>query len=102
VQGPQGLTDKQVMAEVNKKLGEIQQCYERSLLDNASLAGRVEFEWTISPVGRVTEAHVKKTEISGGDSLNDCVGKVIRAINFPTAKNGQQTVVSIGFPFGKK
>lgn len=102
VQGPQGLSDKEVMAAVNKHVGEIQQCYERSLLDNSSLSGRVEYEWTIAPQGRVTDAHVKRSEVSGGDSLNECVIKVLRGIRFPVAKNGQQTVVSVGFPFGRR
>lgn len=102
VQGPQGLTDKEVMSAVNKHVGEIQQCYERSLLDNSSLSGRVEYEWTIAPAGRVTDAHVKRSEVSGGDSLNECVMKVLRGIQFPAAKNGQQTVVSVGFPFGRR
>ena len=99
--GPQGLTDKEVRAALNKHLGAIQQCYERSLLDNASLAGRVQYEWHISPSGSVTDARVKKSEVSGGDGLNECVIGVIRGISFPAAKNGQPTIVDIGFPFGR-
>lgn len=99
--GPQGLTDKEVRAELNKHLAAIQQCYERSLLDNASLSGRVEYEWSISPAGAVTDARVKKSEVSGGDSLNECVIGVLRGIRFPSAKNGLPTIVDIGFPFGR-
>lgn len=98
----EGLTQKEVMEIVRKHAGKIQQCYERSLLSNPSLAGRVEYEWYITPKGAVEWAKVKRSDISGGDSLNECVANIFRAMKFPVAKNGESTTPSIGFPFGRQ
>jgi len=98
----EGLTQKEVMEIVRKHAGKIQQCYERSLLGNPSLAGRVEYEWYITPKGAVEWAKVKRSDISGGDSLNECVANIFRAMKFPVAKNGESTTPSIGFPFGRQ
>ena len=97
----EGLTRNQVMDVVKRYLGKIQSCYERSLLSNPGLAGRIEYEWEISPSGQVVDARVRKAEVGGGDSLNNCVLAVFRSMTFPQAKNGQSTTPNIGFPFGR-
>ena len=101
VKGDEGLTNAQVMAIVKQYLGEIQQCYERSLLDNPGIGGRVEYEWEIEPQGRVTDVRVKKSEIAAADLLNSCVMAVFQKMKFPVAKNGKGTTPNIGFPFGR-
>lgn len=98
----QGLNQDEIMNEVNKHLAQIQQCYERALFENPSLVGRIEYEWSITPAGRVEDASVKRADVGGADFLNGCVIKVIKAMNFPSAKNGLYTVASVGFPFGKQ
>ncbi|MGE0526370.1 MAG: AgmX/PglI C-terminal domain-containing protein [Bdellovibrionales bacterium] len=97
-----GLTDKQIMSVVNKYLTQIHRCYERALLNDASLAGRVEYEWEITPSGKVSATRVKRSEVSNGDMLNSCVMGVFKSMKFPAAKNKQPTTASIGFPFGKE
>ncbi|NQZ00473.1 MAG: AgmX/PglI C-terminal domain-containing protein [Bdellovibrionales bacterium] len=97
----EGLTQRQVMDVVRKYSGKISSCYERALLDNPSLSGRVEYEWKIRPAGSVQWAKVKASNVSGADSLNKCVVGVFRGMKFPKAKNGQSTLPSIGFPFGR-
>ncbi len=96
-----GLSRQQVMDVVKRYMGEIQQCYERSLIDNPNIAGRAEYEWEISPKGAVQWAKVKKSEMSGADSLNGCVTGIFKKMKFPVAKNGQNTIPNIGFPFGR-
>lgn len=96
-----GLSRAQVMEVVKRYMTQIQQCYERSLIDNPGLAGRVEYEWEISPKGSVQWAKVKKSDISGGDGLNKCVTALFKEMHFPIAKNGQNTIPNIGFPFGR-
>lgn len=97
----EGLTRKEVMDIVKNYLGEIQQCYERSLLTDPGIAGRVEYEWNISPKGAVQWAKVKKSDMRGGDSLNGCVLAIFKKMKFPVAKNGEDTTPNIGFPFGR-
>jgi len=97
----EGLSRRQVMNEVKKHLGKIQRCYERSLLTNPGIAGRVEYEWLITPKGRVKWSKVKRSEIRSGDSLNACVLAIFNKMKFPVAKNGQSTRPNIGLPFGR-
>ncbi|MFN7453407.1 MAG: AgmX/PglI C-terminal domain-containing protein [Pseudobdellovibrionaceae bacterium] len=97
----EGLTRQQVMSIVQKHLGEIQHCYEKSLLGNPGLAGRMEFEWDIESTGTVSAVRVKRSTVNGGDSLGECVKSVFSKMKFPTAKNGQSTTPNIGFPFGR-
>lgn len=97
----EGLTRKVVMAVVQKHLGEIQQCYERSLLSNPNLAGRMEYEWLINPNGIVSDVRVTQTDMGQADQLKGCVFKVFAKMKFPKAQNGQNTEPKIGFPFGQ-
>jgi outer membrane biosynthesis protein TonB len=89
------------MSVVNKYINDIHRCYERALMDDSNLSGRVEYEWNISPNGAVSAARVKGSEMSNSDSLNKCVLAIFYKMKFPTAKNGQPTIANIGFPFGK-
>lgn len=98
---PEGLTRQQVMDVVQKHLAEIQRCYERNLLANPNLSGRMEFEWDIEPQGRVSSTRVKKSSVQNGENLGECVQQVIAKMKFPKAKNGQSTQPNIGFPFGR-
>ena len=101
VKRSEGLNKKQVMSEVQRHIGKIQSCYERALLTSPGLSGRVEYEWYITPKGRVKWSKVKRSEIAKGDVLNNCVTKVFKKMKFPVAKNGESTIPSIGFPFGR-
>ncbi len=97
----EGLSKSQVMDVVKRHMGEIQQCYERSLFQNPNLAGRVQYEWEIKSSGNVTWAKVSKSDIADGDNLNSCVREVFKKMKFPVAKNGQSTTPNIGLPFGR-
>jgi outer membrane biosynthesis protein TonB len=97
-----GLSDKEIMSVVNKYLSQVNRCYERALLNDSNIAGRVQYEWDITPQGKVTSVRIKRSEISNGDSLNSCVMLLFKAMKFPAAKNKQPTTATIGFPFGKE
>lgn len=97
----EGLTRAQVMAEVQKHLAAVQACYEKSLLSNPNLAGRMEFEWDIEPSGSVSAVRIKRSTVNNGDALGSCVKGVFSAMQFPAAKNGASTTPNIGFPFGR-
>jgi pSer/pThr/pTyr-binding forkhead associated (FHA) protein len=97
----QGLSRNQVLDVVKKHIAKIQQCYERSLFSNPDLAGKVTYEWFITPRGGVTWAKVKATRMRGGDTLHRCVTGVFKRMKFPKAKNRQSTVATVPFPFGR-
>lgn len=48
---PEGLSREQVMKTMQGAMSKIQNCYERALLADEGLAGRIEFEWEISSGG---------------------------------------------------
>jgi len=98
---PEGLSREQIMKVMQAQMSKIQNCYERALLNDSNLAGRIEFEWEISAGGQVTSVEVKKNSVAGGEQLGECVSGVIRGTKFPAATNGQTTKPSIGFPFGR-
>ncbi len=97
----EGLSRKIVMDIVKKHLSKIQRCYELSLMKQPNLAGRVEYEWLITASGKVQNVKVKKSNVGKGDALNGCVFSVFKKMKFPKAKNGESTLPSIGFPFGR-
>ena len=97
----EGLTREQVVKVVEKYHSQIQQCYERSLIDNPSLAGRAEFEWLISPAGAVSDINVKDNNMKNSGALIDCIKNVFAKMKFPKAVNGESTSPTIGFPFGR-
>ena len=97
----EGLSRDQVLKAMQPYLGKIQSCYERSLLSDPNLSGRIEFEWNIAPSGAVRSVDIKKNSVAGGEQLGECVTGVIKGIKFPTATNGQETVPDVGFPFGR-
>jgi hypothetical protein len=97
----QGLPNETVMLVVNRHLSEIQRCYERALFEDSTLAGRVEYEWNISPSGQVTSVRVVSSQMARSDQLNNCVMGVFKKMSFPKSTNGQPTIAKIGFPFGK-
>ena len=100
--GDQGLDQDSIMKVINAHVSEIQRCYERALFDHPQLVGRIEYEWTITPTGGVSDSNVKRSDMSDADGLNHCVTKVIKSLKFPASKNGLPTVTSVGFPFGKQ
>lgn len=97
----EGLSRDQVLKALQAYLGKIQSCYERSLLSDPNLSGRIEFEWNISKSGSVNNVDIKKNSVAGGEQLGDCVSGVIKSIKFPSASNGEDTNPSVGFPFGR-
>ncbi|MEQ1723525.1 MAG: AgmX/PglI C-terminal domain-containing protein, partial [Pseudobdellovibrio sp.] len=97
----EGLSREQVLKSMQPYLSKIQSCYERSLLSDPNLSGRIEFEWKITSGGSVANVDIKKNSVAGGEQLGDCVSGVIRSIKFPSASNGEETNPSVGFPFGR-
>ena len=97
----EGLTRDQVMKIVGQHQSQIQQCYERSLVESPDLSGRAQFEWDIDANGVVSKVEVKETTLKGGETLLGCVKSIFAKMKFPKAKNGESTSPSIGLPFGR-
>ncbi|NVB84010.1 MAG: M56 family metallopeptidase, partial [Kofleriaceae bacterium] len=84
-----------VATAVKARLGELEQCYERRLAIDPTLAGTVVIHWTIDETGRVPEACITEDTV-GDPSISDCVNKLVREGLFPAPRGG---AVDVSFPF---
>lgn len=108
--GPSGLVRAQVTAKpntmkveghldrgeiqkvINAHIFELQGCFERQLISNPNLAGKVTFEWVIGLNGTVTTVRIKASSLSSNDATS-CMQAAIRRWQFPSPHGGQVTVI---------
>ena len=97
-----GLDRETVRRVIASYRGAIRTCYERALLSNPRMAGRIVYHWRISPDGPVVTTNIKSATLES-DSMKACVNDVISKMVFPRAANGKATQVIYPFVFqGKK
>jgi outer membrane biosynthesis protein TonB len=94
--GGGGTLARELIAKViNEHLGEVRGCYERALLREAGLAGKLNLEWTIDTTGHVEEIKVKQSTIKGADVPN-CIVNSLKTWIFPKPTGGK---VIVSYPF---
>jgi tetratricopeptide (TPR) repeat protein len=89
------LTQGQVLEVINRHMAKIQQCYERGLTRNPTLAGQVKYDWTVTPTGSVTSLRQASSTL-GDIDVTTCIAGNIQRMQFPKPKGG---AVTISFPF---
>lgn len=91
-----GKLAKDDIAKVVKgRITAVQACYERELKKNPDLAGKVTVQFTIGPVGRVTDA-VVKANTTKSDAVGTCITQRIASWKFPKPEGGE---VTVAYPF---
>lgn len=91
-----GSLDSESIAKVVRaRLRSIQDCYEKELKRNSSLAGKIEVEFTIGEGGDVEEARVSSNKM-GSAEVGDCIVSRVRRWKFPQPKGGS---VTVNYPF---
>ncbi len=96
--GVQGTIDKEAVAKViNSHLAEVSACYERALLREPGLAGKIVLEWNISTSGTVTTAKTKSSTMKSS-AVEACILTSLKTWKFPPAK-GAGVVISYPFLF---
>ncbi|EAU67047.1 AgmX/PglI C-terminal domain-containing protein [Stigmatella aurantiaca] len=96
VSAAQGSIDREAVAKViNSHLQEVHACYERALLKDPGLAGKVVLEWTIGNNGRVAAAKTKSSTLRNS-AVESCILSNLKTWSFPSPKGG---VVIITYPF---
>jgi hypothetical protein len=90
------LTREQIARVVKQHLQEIQYCYEKNLLRNNKLKGKLIMEWTIASTGKVT---LVKTRFNSMHSskVARCVAKSMKKMQFPRPRGGG--LVEVEYPF---
>ena len=91
-----GTLSREAIAKVVRKhLREVQACYEKNLLLNPKLKGKLMMEWTISTTGSVSVVKAKVNTMAT-PAVAMCVQARIKRWKFPQPKGG--TVV-VTYPF---
>jgi hypothetical protein len=94
--GTQGSIDKDAVARaINSHLGEVSSCYERALLKEPGLAGKIVLEWQITTSGTVGFAKTKSSTMKSA-AVEACILSTLKSWRFPPAKDAG---VLITYPF---
>ncbi len=93
--GPGQLSESAIEKALSKHMDQLQFCYEKALLTDATLAGSVSLEWVIQTSGSASQLKVVRSQLNNG-SLHSCLMGVIAKIQFPAPKGGP---VTISYPF---
>jgi TonB family protein len=72
---------------LSSRAGQARGCYQRALLNNNTLQGRMMVNVKISSTGQVCSANIAKNEV-GDPGLTSCVLQVFRSATFPSPKGG--------------
>jgi hypothetical protein len=95
----EGGLDKETVRRVIKgHEGEIRTCYDRALISNPGVGGRITYRWNINPQGIVTAVNIQQST-AASPRLEGCVTGVIKGMVFPAAPNGKPTTVIYPFVF---
>jgi hypothetical protein len=81
-----------IRSKVRRRAGALRACYERELMRNPKLAGKVSARWTIGMDGRIMGA----VSASGLGPVGKCIAHTIRRIRFKPPEGG---VCVIRWPF---
>ncbi len=97
-----GSLDKETIRRViMAKAALVRACYERGLLADPSLAGRITVKLVINARGNVTQAQIVETALAGNAAkkTEQCVVDVVKTLVFPQPPGGGIVIVSYPFVF---
>ncbi len=91
-----GSMDREVIRRVIRShMPEVKFCYERALMAQKDLSGRVQVKFMISPTGKVTASVVEASTLRS-PTTEQCVAEAVRRWDFPKPPSG---IVSVTYPF---
>ena len=92
-----GGIDKEIVRRVIRRhLNEVKFCYEKELMKNQELFGRVVTEFTIAANGTVIASVVQSSTL-GNSPVEQCIAGAVRRWEFPKPDGGGLVIVS--YPF---
>ncbi len=92
----QGTLDRDAIQKViNENISQVQRCYERELIQNSGLSGKIQVEWTIGTSGSVRSARQTFSSLAS-TGVATCIMSAIRSWRFPQPKGGE---VVVNYPF---
>ena len=97
-----GSLDKEIIRRVVRQhRREVRYCYEKQLVKNPDLSGKISVNFMIGSTGAVKSAVVKGSTMAS-DEVGSCVAKKVRRWKFPEPKGGGVVVVTYPFVFSTK
>ncbi len=93
-----GLDKALIAAVVQANLGQIKNCYEKRLVVDPNLAGKIVAQWVIDKDGLVPSTSLKSTTMNSAPVENCILGK-IKTWKFPQPRGGGKVIVSYPFLF---
>lgn len=98
--GDDGAYLASVEEKVAARMEPVQECFNKTQAREKTLAGKVNFEWTIRSDGKVDVVEVKSSTMNNG-MVEECIKRVITDWTFPTPPR-DNFVVSHSFVFAEK
>lgn len=89
---------KSVEAVVRRHAAEVQECFDRALMEHADLRGRFTVRATVDPDGHVLTAS-PTTVLDGGGRLQTCVLAAFERWTFPQPTGGVKGTITYAFSF---
>ena len=93
-----GLSRDQVKRVIDANMDDVTYCYESSLMNTPSLAGKAVFEWKVKSNGRVGAVNIKSSTVKSGE-IHSCIKSAIKTWKFPQPSGGEAVFVSYPFIF---
>jgi TonB family protein len=90
------LSREAIQLVIQSHLGEVQSCYERELVRDPALRGRVLVSFVIGPSGAVQSAAVTESTLRS-PRVEGCIVEAVRRWTFPPPEGGG--VVGVNYPF---
>jgi hypothetical protein len=92
-----GPLDREIVRRIIRRhLNEVRFCYERELMKQPVLDGRVQVQFTISGEGQVVASAVQSSTLSS-PPVEECIAAAHRRWEFPKPAGGGQVIVSAPF-----
>jgi hypothetical protein len=82
-----GEVSPQLRSYLSGRAGQGRKCYERSLLQNATLKGRMKVQLRVSSSGQICSAAMASDELRD-PGLSACILQMFRNSVYPAPKNG--------------
>jgi hypothetical protein len=87
VSGLGAVSEGEIEKALQKYVQRFQFCYEKALLSDSSLGGKIVMQWTIGTTGKGKSPKVLSSQMNNKD-LHNCISKVLTEIPFPKPKGG--------------
>ncbi len=99
VDDPDAVPAASIAAKIRSAyMGGVRACYERGLKQDPDMAGRVEIEFTIGPLGTVQKASIADSELNNS-TVETCIKTAAKAWSFNKPKSGEPVTVQYPFVF---